>query len=71
MIKSALIISLIGFIFLFATDINPYNLLLFLFFQIVAISYMRNKMKEQHIGEMEDRIRKLEEEKAERDEKQN
>ena len=44
--KITLIISLIGVNLLFATDVSPYNLLLFLFFQIVAISYLRNKMKE-------------------------
>jgi hypothetical protein len=48
--KITLIISLIGVNLLFATDISPYNLLLFLFFQIVAISYLRNKMKEQQQG---------------------
>ena len=57
---SALLISVIGIVFLFANEIYPYNLALFLIFQITALSFLRNKVKEQQIEELEARIRKLE-----------
>ena len=57
---SAILISVIGIVFLFANEIYPYNLALFLIFQITALSFLRNKVKEQQIEELEARIRKLE-----------
>lgn len=41
--------------------------IVFLFFQIIALAYLRNKQKERHIEEMEARIRKLEAEKGEKE----
>jgi hypothetical protein len=57
---SALLISVIVIVFLFANDIYPYNFALFLIFQVTALSFLRNKVKEQYIMKLEARIRKLE-----------
>jgi uncharacterized membrane protein len=66
---TALLISFFGVVFVFASDIYPYNFVLFLFFQIIALAYLLSKEKERRIEEMEARIRELEAEKEKQEER--